>query len=239
MIERRQVQYIIVGDKVFRLNHVGDGFPYRLLVGLEQFLGGGDKLLRLRIDVSLLRKPVERVENTAPASARVVVLISHLRCYTVCGFETDSPDVIGKFVRILLDCLDCVLLILSIYLGGICCADTIALKEHHHLLDVFLLLPAFAYLLHTFPAEARHLKQTLDVVLDNFEDLQSEARHDGAGVCRTDTLDQSASEILLDTVDGSRHDLLPRLHNILLSVASIHLPLPFAEQHAPDGYIQQ
>ncbi len=209
MIERREIYHIVVGDNILGLHHRGESLTHGRFLCLQQFGCGFNQLLRLGIDVTFLGKFIESVKYSATATARVVLLIAHLRGYAVGCLESDAPYVICKLIRILLDFGDRLLFIFAIYLGSKGGAYAMPLQKHHNLLDVFLFLPAIADFLHSFLAETRHFKQTLDVVFDNVDCLKPETAHYCLGVCRADTLYQTAAEVFLNTIKSGGHYLSP------------------------------
>ena len=200
MIERREINHIVVGDNILGLYHCGESLTHGCFLSIQQFGGGFDQLIRLGIDVTILGEFIEGVKYSATTTARIVLLIAHLRGYAVGCIETDAPDVIGKLIRILFDLGNRLLFILAVDLGGKGGAYAIPLQEHHNLLDVFLLFPAITDFLHPFLAETWHFKQPLYVVFNNVDCLQTESTDNSLGVCRADTLDQPAAEILLNAI---------------------------------------
>ena len=84
-----------------------------------------------------------------------------------------------------------------------------SLQEHHDVLHILLLLPGFLDLGHTSLADVRHFEQTVNIVLDDLEGLQSEMRHNLLGKLRADTFYQSTAQIFLDTYDSCRQFLSP------------------------------
>lgn len=94
---------------------------------MQEFLSRLQQLLSLRIDVPLIRQSAEGIEYSTSAAVRVILLIAEFFSDRVCGLEADSPDVIGKTVRVVLDFPDAFLAILLVNLGGIGGADSMAL----------------------------------------------------------------------------------------------------------------
>ena len=113
------------------------------------------------------------------------------------------------------------------------------LQKHHNLFDVFLFLPAIADFLHAFLTESRHFKQPLDVVFNHIDCLQSETANNSLGVCRADTLYQTAAEIFLNTIQSCGHDLRPRLSHKLLTIFRVNTPVTVNEKNTTYGYVKQ
>ena len=53
---------------------------------------------------------------------------------------------------------------------------------------------------------------------------------------RANAFDQATAKVFLDTIDGGRHDFLKGLHDELLAVLAVYLPVAFAQQHTPHRY---
>ena len=140
-IERRKVDRLVLNLQVLiRYHLVKRGLDSGFL-GFQQFHTGIHELITVGIDVTLVGKLVEGIEDTAAATPHVVLAVSHLLCDGVGGLEADAPDVVGKAVGVGLHLVDALLAVGLIYLGGIGGTDTIALEEDHHVLDVELLHP--------------------------------------------------------------------------------------------------
>jgi hypothetical protein len=140
-IERRKVDRLVLNLQVLiRYHLVKRGLDSGLL-GFQQFHTGIHELVTVGIDVALVGKLVEGVEDTAAATALVVLAIAHLLCDGVGGLEADAPDVVGKTVGVGLHLVDALLAVGLVYLGGIGGTDTVSLEEDHHVLDVELLHP--------------------------------------------------------------------------------------------------
>lgn len=113
----------------------------------------------------------ESIENTAAAPPLVVLAVAHLSGNGVGNLETDAPDIIGGAIGILLHLVDTLLAVGLVDLRGVGGTDTIALKEHHHVLDVELFHPRVVDLLNALGTDAVHLAEPLAVILDDVEDI--------------------------------------------------------------------
>ena len=178
----------------------------------------------------------EGIGQAALAASEVVLLIAHLIGNTVGGLETDTPDVVGQAVWVFIDLVDAFLAVAAVYLGGIGGADSVALEKEHDVLDVFLLFPAFPNLLDTLLADTGHFIESLDVGLNDFDGVGAELTDDELGEFRANAFDQATAKVFLDTIDGGRHDFLKGLHDELLAVLAVYLPVAFAQQHTPHRY---
>ena len=141
------------------------------------------------IDVTFVGQLVEGIEDTAAASSLIVLAVAHLSRDGVGSLEADAPDVIGEAVGIGLHLVDALLAISLVDLSSVGGADSIALKEDHHVLDVELLHPRVVDLLDTLGTDAVYLAEPLAVLLDDFESVHAELGDDEFRELWTDTLD--------------------------------------------------
>ena len=128
---------------------------------------------------------------------RIIIQITHVVGYIIGHLKTNAPHFICQPVRILPDLTDAVLAILLV---DFCCigrAYSIALQKYHHILDVFLLLPTFLNLGKALFADTRHFQQFFDVVLNDFQCLETELFDDEFGILGADTFYRTTN----------RHDL--------------------------------
>ena len=170
----------------------------------------------------------ERIDDTAFATAKVVLLISHLGGYAVSSLEADTPNVISQFIGIGFDSLNAFFPILSVDFSCVCCTDSIALKKEHHVLDVLLLLPTLGNLLYSFLADAGHFVESLNIGLDYVNGFQSETADDKLSELRTDAFHQSATQILFNAIDGGGHYFFPTFRYKLVAVSLVCFPVSFA-----------
>ena len=140
-IERWQVDGLVLSLQVFSDNHLAKGGLNGNFVGFQELYSGFQELVAMSIDMAFVGQLVEGVENTAATSSLVVFAVAHLRGDGVGGLEADAPNIIGKAVGILLHLVDAFFAIGFVDLRSIGGADSIALKEHHHVFDVELLHP--------------------------------------------------------------------------------------------------
>ena len=168
------------------------------------------------------------MQNAASAAVRVIVLIPHVVGYVIGHLETDAPHFICQPIRVLPYLADTVLAILLVDFGGIGCAYSIALQEHHHILDVFLLLPAFLNLGKAFFADTGNFQQLFDVVLDDLQCLETELFDDEFGILGADTFYQATAQISFDSKESGRHDFRPGVRYKLVAVFSVYFPFTFA-----------
>jgi len=187
--------------------------------------------------MTFIGKLIEGVEQTAAATAQVILLISHLRCYAVGSLEAYAPDVIGKLVGILVHRIDALLAIDTVYLGGESGTDPVLLEEEHDVLYVLLLLPTLADLLDTFLAYAGHFIETFDIVLYDRNGVRAEPFDNQMGELGADALDKTAAQVLLNAVGRGWHDLLVGLHFELPAVFLVDLPVAFTKKHGSDRLV--
>ena len=114
-----------------------------------------------------------------------------------------------------------------------------SLEEHHDILHILLLLPAFPDFGDTGGSYARHLIQPLNVILYHIERLHPEAGDDQLGEFRAYTLDQPAAQVFLHADDGGRHGLCPGLGGKLPAVALVHAPFALDNEGCTNGHLEE
>ncbi|EJX01268.1 hypothetical protein EVA_10627 [gut metagenome] len=189
--------------------------------------------------MSFIGQLIQCIDDTALATAKVILFIPHLGGNAVRSLETDAPDVVSQTIRIPLDLFNTFLAVFTVDFGSIGSTHSIALQEEHHILDVLLFLPTLTNLLHALLTDTRYVIEFFNIGLYHINGIQAELLDDELGELRTDALDQSTSQILLDAIDGSRHYLLPSLAYKLAAIAFIHLPVPFTQQHTSGRHLQE
>ncbi|CDE87171.1 uncharacterized protein BN805_01822 [Prevotella sp. CAG:891] len=151
--------------------------------------------------------------------------------YIIGHLKTNAPHFICHPVRILPDLTDAVLAILLV---DFCCigrAYSIALQKYHHILDVFLLLPTFLNLGKALFADTRHFQQFFDVVLNDFQCLETELFDDEFGILGADTFHQTAAQVAFDAVERRGHDFRPGVRYKLVAVFLVYFPFAFTQQY--------
>ena len=106
-----------------------------------------------------------------------------------------------------------------------------SLEKDHHVADFLLLFPGSRDHLDPLSADPLHLMEFMGVLVNHLEGLFSEFLDDSGGHDRTDSLDQTGSEILLDAADCCGNDDLV-VGNLELSAEfGMIEPCPFHFQH--------
>ena len=103
---------------------------------------------------------------------------------------------------------------------------------------VELLHPRVVNLLDALGANAVHLAEPLTVLLDDVESVHAELGDDELGELWTDTLDESAAEVFLQSEERGRHGFLIGHNNELATVLPVNLPLPVGDKHGAYGHIE-
>ncbi len=93
-------------------------------------------------------------------------------------------------------------------------------------------------LLDALGANAVHLAEPLTVLLDDVESVHAELGDDELGELWTDTLDESAAEVFLQSEERGRHGFLIGHNNELATVLPVNLPLPVGDKHGAYGHIE-
>ncbi|EJX04947.1 hypothetical protein EVA_06945 [gut metagenome] len=182
---------------------------------------------------------IQRIDDTAFATAKVILFIPHFGGNAVRSLKADAPDVVSQTIRIPLNLFNTFLAVFTVDFGSIGSTHSIALQEEHYILDVLLFLPTLTNLFYTLLADTRHIIEFFNIGLNHVNSIQTELLDDELGELRTDAFDQSTTQVLFDAIDGSRHHFLPSLAYKLASIAFIHLPVPFTQQHTSGRHLQE
>ena len=239
MMEGRQIHILPVFYRVTSFDHLSQDTADRFAPDLKEVHGLPQELLLCGEAVPLVSYLAEGVEDTAAAPAGIVLTVAHPGGYAVCGLETDTPDVIGKAVGVLLHLVNALLAVLAVDLcreGG---AHPVTLKEEHHVLYVLLPLPALAYLGYPLGANSVDFVQTLDIRLDDIDGVGAEAVNDESCELWSYALYQPAPEVLLYAVGRGGHHLLPGRALELLPVFPVDPPFALAQEYRARRNIQQ
>ena len=217
-IERWQVDGLVLCLQVLGGNHLVKGRLDGGFVGFQKLYSCFHELVAMGINMAFVGKLVEGVEDSASAPPLVILTVTHLSGDGVGGLEADAPDVVGKAIGIGLHLVDALLAVGLVNLCGVGGTDSIALEKDHHVLDVELLHPRVVDLLDALGSDAVHLAKPLAVMLDDVEGIHAELGYDELGVLWTDTLDESAAEVFLQSEERGRHGFLIGLNNELATV---------------------
>ncbi len=239
IIEWRKEYGILVGDQIFILDHLVKGGGNGFLVGLQQFFGRFQQLLTPGIVVAVFGELTECVENAAPAAAWVIVGITQVLYDGVGCLEANAPNVIGQAIGIVLHLVDAIFPVFFINFGCISGADTMALEKDHDVLHVLLLLPTGSNQGNTCLPYTWDFKQPVYIILYHVKCGQTKMRDDELGKLRTDALDQSVAEVFLNSDDGGRKFLRPRLGCELATIAFVHLPVTIDGEHGTDLHLMK
>ena len=191
----------------------------------EQFAGLLNQLRLRRKDVALIGEVAQRVHHARGHARGRIVRQAQVVGDFVGGLEADAVNVVRQAIGIGLDEIDRGVAVLFVDLDGEAGVDAVALQEQHHLLDGFLLVPGAGDGLGALGADAQHFTDTLRRVIEHVQRLQPELLDDAIGRDGTDALDEAGAEILFQTFDGGRQDLLAFFGAELLAVLRVRDPL--------------
>ena len=83
-----------------------------------------------------------------------------------------------------------------------------------------------------------NLGQPLAVVLDDVEGVHAELDDDEFGELRSDALDKSAAEVLLQSEECGGHGFLVALHYKLTAILPVDFPLTIRDEHSAYGHVE-
>ncbi len=177
--------------------------------------------------MTFICKFTESIEYSASTSAKVIFLISQFFCYRIRCLKTNAPNIISKAVRVSIDFLNALFSIFLVDLGCISRTNTMPLKENHDVLYIFLFLPTGSYLCNTTSTDIGNFKELVNVILYNIESFKAETSDYQFGKFWSDSLNQTTSQILLDTNESCWHRFRPRLSGELSAISLIDFPFTF------------
>ena len=93
-------------------------------------------------------------------------------------------------------------------------------------------------LLDALGTNAVHLAQPLAVLLDDVECVHAELGYDELGELWTDTLDESAAKVLLQSEERGGQGFLIGLDDELTAVLAVNLPLTVGDEHRAHGHVE-
>ena len=175
---------------------------------------------------------VQRIKQACPEALIAVVPKAKLGGNGVCGLETNAPDIVRQTVRVLFYNLEAVLPIFLIDSGGVRGADIVGLEKEHDVFDFLLRFPALLDPLHPQLAEPANLQKLVRLLLDDLQRVLPEGVYDQVRELWANPLDQTAAEIFLNAVYGSRQGLLKLGYGELPPVPGVHFPGSLQGQHA-------
>ena len=236
--ERRKVDCFVLDNDILLFDHLIERHDDELFLHAKKLRCRCGQLLSRCEAMPQLRKLIERVHNSASESGIPLTTETHFLRYDVRRPKTDSPYIVRKPIRIFLHGLNA---LIAIGLENLSCMGSrhiMALQKQHNVFDFLLLCPAFFDALHAELPDTRNLNQNIRIFFDDFQRLFSELIHNLLGKFRSDSLNQTTTEILFDSEYGRRKRLLPSFHRELPSVLGIHPPAAAELQHAPHMYIR-
>ena len=113
------------------------------------------------------------------------------------------------------------------------------LQKQHDIFNLFLLLPALFNLPDPLLADSFYFLQTGDLAFDHIQCLRAKQSYDPFGKFRSNTLDQTRSQIFFNSIYSCRECLLPSLSHKLPAILTVHLPVAIDQQDRSYIYIQK
>ena len=113
------------------------------------------------------------------------------------------------------------------------------LQKQHNIFDLFLLLPALFDLPDPLLADSFYFLQTKDLALDHIQCIHAKQAYNTFGKFRSNTLDQTRSQIFFNSIYSCRECLLPSLSHKLSAILTVHLPVAIDQQDRSYIHIQK
>ena len=93
-------------------------------------------------------------------------------------------------------------------------------------------------LLDALGSDTVHLTKSLTVLFDDVESVHAELGDDELGELRTDTFDETAAKVLLQSEERGGHGFLVALNDELAAVLPVDFPLTVGDEHRAHGHVE-
>ena len=149
---------------------------------------------------------------------------THLLCNRIRRFKPDPPDIVRKFIRILLNHFDAFVSVSFVDLSRVGCADAMILEEQHDVLDFLLFCPSCLDPLHPHLSNTRYRKQPIRIRFNHIQCVLPEFLNDFLCEFRVDAFDQAGAKVLLNSKNCGWECFLKCLHGELPAVFRVDAP---------------